>query len=396
MLSMKKVGNWFAASWVGIMASVIVAGAVIFTLWFGLGNMLPGLTEAEANQSVASSTARQLLDNPLGAPHKALQFITQKLLPDAIGVRSASAIIGVFTVGCFYFVLRSWYSKRVAFLSTLTLVSSAWFLHTVRSGTDDSMYLLLFGAAACVTWLHKSRGKMPATIASAVLITALLYIPGMIWFVIPAFLWQISTIVQLLEKRNVALLTVLGIFCLGALTPLGYAIYHDTDLIKTYFGLPQVFPEPIQIVRNVINVPVELFARGPNDAGSWLGRLPLLNVFASVMFVVGLYAYFRKRQLDRTPFTIFVFVVGTILVGLDGPVSMSIILPFIYLVVAAGIALLLQQWRTVFPRNPFARATGTVLLSIVVLLAAYQGITQYFVAWHNTPETKQVHNQKLE
>ncbi len=395
---MKKVGNWFAASWVGIMATVICAAAACFLLWFGLGNMLPGLTETEIHQASTSSTTRQLLDNPLGAPHKILQFITQKTLPGAVGVRSASAIIGIFTIACFYFVLRNWYSKRVAFLSTLTLASSAWFLHTVRSGTDGSMYLLLFGAAACITWLKKSRGKMPAIFASAAFVTALLYIPGVIWFVIPAFLWQASAIVQLLEKRNAAVLTILGIVCLAALTPLGYAMYHNHDLIKLYFGLPQTFPDLdlMEVVRNLINIPAELFVRGPDSPGTWLGRLPILNLFATVMFVIGLYAYFKKRQLDRTPFTIFVFIVGTVLVGFGGPVSVSILLPFIYLVVAAGIALLLQQWRTVFPRNPFARATGTVLLSIVVLLAAYQGITQYFVAWPNTPETKQAHNQKLE
>lgn len=393
---MKKVGNWFAASWMELLLFVAATAGISGILWFSLGDMVPGLTTAETTQAATSNTIRKLIENPIGAPHKALQFVTQKVLPGAIGIRSASALIGLFATGCFYFVLRNWYSRRVAFLGTLTLVTSAWFLHTVRSGTDSSMYLLLFGAAACITWLQKSRGKMPAVLASAVLVIMLLYIPGMIWLVAPALLWQAGTIAQLLERRNAVVLTIATLLAMAALTPLGSALYQNHDLIKTYFGLPQTLPEPVQVARNIANVPIELFARGPNNPGRWLGRMPLLNLFATVMFVVGVYAYIKKRKLDRTPFTVFVFIAGTVLVAIGGPVSVSLLLPFVYVVVAGGIALLLQQWRTVFPRNPFARTTGTILLTIVTVLAAYQGIRHYFIAWPNTPETKHAHHQQLD
>ncbi len=394
--SMKKVGNWFAASWIALVLSLAAVAGAVCLLWFGLGDMLPGLTEAEARQAASSSTLRQLLDNPLGAPHKVLQYATQKFLPGAVGARSASALIGLLTVGCFYFVLRHWYSKRVAALGTLMLATSAWFLHTARTGTDSSMYLLLFGAAASITWLYKTRGKMPAVLASAALVIALLYIPGMIWLVIPAMLWQASTITQLLQKSNLAALIALGLLGLAALTPLGWALYQHPELVKTYFGLPQTFPELTQVARNLASIPIELFIRGPDNPSAWLGRLPLLNLFTSVTFIIGLYAFFKKYRLDRTPFTLYVFGAGAILTSLDGPVSSSLLIPFIYLVAATGIALLLQQWRTVFPRNPFARTTGMVLLTAVTLLSAYQGLTHYFIAWPNTPETKQAHKHKLE
>lgn len=393
---MKKLGNWFAANWVELLLFLAATAGVVFVLWFGMASMLPGLTEAEAAQATTSSSLQKLLENPIGAPHKALQYITQKLLPGAVGVRSASALIGLFTIGCFYFVLRNWYSNRIAVLGVLTLTTSAWFLHTTRTGIDSSMYLLLFGAAAAITWLHKSRGKLLTILASGALVIMLFYIPGMIWLIVPAALWQANTISKLLKNRKPVVLAAIGILGLAALAPLGWTLYQNPELISMYLGLPQAFPNPTEIAHSIALVPVELFARGPNSPDIWLGRLPLLNVFTTVMFAIGLYAFFKKHQLDRTPFTIYVFVAGAILASLDGPVSISILMPFVYLVAAAGIALLLQQWRTVFPKNPFAQATGIILLAAVTLLSAHQGITQYFIAWPNTPETKQVHTQKLD
>lgn len=397
LISMKKVGNWFVASWVGLLLFTLAVAVIVSLLWFGLGDALPGLSKNEVSQAASSSTLQKLIDNPIGLPHKTLQFATQKIQPSSsLGIRSASALIGLFTIGCFYYVLRNWYYKRIAVFGTLVFATSAWFLHTARLGTDSSMYLLLFGSVACITWVQKSRGSMFALVASAGIVALLLYIPGMIWFVVPAVLWQVGRLTDILEGRSAVLLTFLSLLVLAALAPIGWALYQQPELVRAYFGLPHVFPEPLQVVKNIADIPVQLFVRGPNDPEVWLGRLPLLNVFSIVMFIAGSYAFVKKRKLDRTWFTAFVLLVSGLLVGLGGPVNLAIILPFMYLVVAAGIALMLQQWLTVFPRNPFARSVGAITMTIVVLLAAYSGFSQYFIAWQNTPETKAVFIEQIE
>jgi len=387
---MKKVGNWFAANWMNLAYAVVVAASIVFVLWFGLGDMLPGLSRQEAAQAASADTMRELINNPIGLPHKAVQFATLQLGNGDGMVRSASALIGLLVLGCFYYVLRSWYTRRVAILGTLTFATSAWFLHTARSGTEASMYLLLFGAVACVTWLQRSRGSIPAVLASALLALILLYIPGMIWFVVPAILWQLDRISEIAKGRNPAILVAISLFVLAALSPIGWAMYQHPDLIKTYFGLPQTMPDPVQVAKNIAHIPVQLFVRGPDNPALWLGRLPLLNLFTSVMFAIGLYAYAQNRKLDRVGFALFVFVVGGLLASIGGPVSLTIFLPFVYLISVSGIALMLQKWFTVFPLNPFARSSGTILMTIVVLLAAFNGFSHYFIAWPNTPQTKQV------
>ena len=60
-----------------------------------------------------------------------------------------------------------------------------------------------------------------------------------------------------------------------------------------------------------------------------------------------------------------------------------------FLIAAGGVALMLQQWFTVFPYNPFARTVGLVLLLFALGTTSFYSLNQYFVAWPHTPETKQ-------
>lgn len=217
----------------------------------------------------------------------------------------------------------------------------------------------------------------------------------MIWFVLPAGFWQIGRLKEINKHQNTAVLIILCLLLLMLITPLGWAIYQQPDLAKTYLGLPQTMPDPVTVAKDFVMIPVELFVRGPDNAEIWLGRLPLLNIFEGAMFIVGLYTYFKKRALDRTWFVGIVFVVGGLLASLGGPVNIVVILPFVYLVVAGGIALMLQQWFTVFPRNPFAHGVGSLLVTAAVALSAFYGFSHYFIAWPNTPATKQVHQRQL-
>lgn len=392
---MKKVGNWVAIALRPTFLFLSMSLLVIFLLWFLLGSLVPGFSDGELVQRGASGTLRSLVDNPLGAPHKILQFIPQHFKHHGpFLMRSASAFIGLFVAGCFYYILNQWYSRRVAILGTVLFVCSAWFLHTARLGTESINYALLLAAAACTVWLQKSRGSTPAVLAGACLIIVLLYIPGMIWFIVPGMLWQSQRIAGFLKRQHASFLTLIALAVVAALAPLGWAVFQNPELVKAFFGLPSSFPTPIEVLKNIIQVPSQLFFRGPDNPEIWLGRLPLLDWFSMAMFVAGAYAYSLNRKLDRTTFMTYIAAVGTLLIGLGGPVTISILMPFVYLVITGGIALMLQQWFTVFPVNPVAKTLGASLMSIAILLAAYYNFNHYFIAWPNAPETKQVYQNK--
>lgn len=393
---MKKVGNWFAASWLNVIFLLLLGAVMIGILTFQLASLLPGVSQSEVTQAVSSRTVEAISENPLTLPHKAIQYTAQRLQHSVFAIRAASVLIGAVVGAGFFYLLRHWYSRRIALLGSVLFITSPWFLHTVRHGGSSSAFLLLFGVLVAGMWLQRSRGSLLAVLACAVLVIALLYIPGMIWFVVPLLLWQVNRIGEVLEGQNAGLLTVLSLFGLCALIPLGWALYQEPHLVRPYFGLPASFPEPLQIIKNLASLPYQLFFKGPANPEIWLGRNPLLGVFPAVMFVVGMYAYLKNRKLDRAVFVIFVALFGGVLVSLSGPVNMALFLPFVYVVVASGIAHMLQRWFTVFPHNPIARGLGTTLVVAVTLLASFAGLHQYFNAWPNTPETKAVYTKQLQ
>ena len=113
------------------------------------------------------------------------------------------------------------------------------------------------------------------------------------------------------------------------------------------------------------------------------------------MCLLGIYAYYNKRKLDRTKLIAGVLVLGTVLIGLQGSVSMILLAPFVYLLITAGVAYLLDQWLTVYPRNPLARFIGVSLIILTVGLSCLFNLRHYFVAWPNAPATKQVYKYKI-
>ena len=83
-------------------------------------------------------------------------------------------------------------------------------------------------------------------------------------------------------------------------------------------------------------------------------------------------------------------MVGTLLIALGGAVSLSLLIPFIYILVAAGIGFMLDQWYKVFPRNAIAQGVGMGLIVLAVAASCWYGLRHYFVAWPNAPATQQV------
>lgn len=365
-------------------------------LGFKLATLVPGASAAEVTAKAGTTTISALLDNPLYLPHRIVGFIMQQITGGGIlAMRSVSALFGLLSVCLMYYVLKAWHTNRVAIFGTLLYASSSWFLHTARSATPDIMMTMLLALLVAGIWFREHKRRWVALFAVALMATFLVYIPGMVWFILAVTIWQRKRIRSELRRINGPTIVIAAVFGLIVFAPLGYALIDNIALLKTLIGLPEEFPAPLDFLKNIAAIPFQLFIKGPDNPAIWLGRIPILDMFSAAMFVLGLYAYYFRLKLDRTRFILALFIIGSVLVALNGPVTLTLLLPFVYIVIAAGVTLMLQQWFTVFPRNPLARTVGSSLLSIAILLACTFHVLHYFVAWPNTPATKDVYNQQL-
>jgi hypothetical protein len=393
---MRNVRRFFSNNWQLILLVFIAIIFVLGLLWFKLNSLAPGFSKEEVAYRSTHSNLRLVLDNPLYIPHSALTAILQVLGKHGIlAMRSVSALYGFISVFVFYLILRSWHTFRIALLGTILFATSAWFLHVARLAMPDVTYLFLMVIILLGIWLQKGKWPKITLMGIAIVGTLLLYTPGLFWLILPGFVWQSRRIAREINQLPIWFGIVWGASIAVLLLPLIRAFWLEPSLIKPILGLPEQLPNIADIGKNLVNIPYKLFFRGPDQPGFWLGRLPLVDVFSTAMLVIGSYAYWFQLKLDRTKLLLGMPVMGTLLISLGGSVSITILLPFIYIVVAAGISLLLQQWFTVFPRNPLARITGASLVSLAILMACFYNINHYFVAWPHAPETKQAFSLQM-
>lgn len=391
----KKTRLLFSTYWQPALFWIVGLGLVLSVLFYRLGSLTPQLSKVEVAFHSQISGIKPIIDDPLNAPYKVLSFGLEKIgFTGPFALRTVSALYGFITVVLFYYVVSRWHDKRTAIWGTLLFATSAWFLHNARVAIPAIAGTLLLAALAYGHWIRKTKRSAFVGILGILLATWLIYIPGLVWFVIIGGVWQSKKIGEHLKetKLSIPLVILLGV---GLLAPLAIAISRQPELLKTMAGLPQQLPNPYDYFRHVLNVPFQIFFRGPDNPILWLGRLPLLDVFTVTMFIIGVYTYKQRLQLDRARILAGMLVVGALIVGLQGSLGIITLAPAIYLIVTAGIGYLAKQWLSVYPRNPLARSIGMTLISIVVVLSCLYNLRQYFVAWPQAPATKKAYQQRL-
>ncbi len=389
MRSSKKFNIFLIKFWQPTVAAVAAALVFIFLLFYKLGTLVPGFSRPELASINSAQSASQLINNPINAPYKVLHYLLNTLYHSgAFGSRAISALFGLVTVWLFYYIAHKWYSVRVAVFTTALFVTSSWFLHYARLATPDIFLVLLLVSLAYGTWIRYTQSSNLVIAYGAIIAAMLLYIPGLVWFVIIGGIWQRRAIVQHIKNAQLTFLPLM-VSGLLLLTPLVLAFAKEPALVRLWIGLPlHSLPSVYEIFRHILNIPYQIFFRGPENPVYWLGHLPLLDIFTASMFILGVYAYSFKAKLDRTRILFGVLAVGTLLIGLKGEVSIILLAPFIYLIVGAGIGYLLNQWLSVFPRNPLARSIGLSLIVVAILLSCVYNLRHYFVAWPGAPATK--------
>lgn len=303
-------------------------------------------------------------------------------------VRLANTVFGVIAVLGFSRLLQLWYGGRTALLGAVLFTTSAWVLHVSRYASMDVLYLAALPALFYVQIGLKRKDSRIWLFLAPVVWGLTLYVPGMVWLVaVQIWLLRHELIAHFKELATwwqSALAIALGFIWLPFLLLKVTSSGHN---LLTWLGFPTRFPGFAELAKQFAAVPVHLFIHGPKNPVLWLGKSPVLDAFSLVCCILGIYFYSRNWQASRTRSIFSIFAVGWVLVALGGPVSLSLLIPVMYVFVAAGIGYLLHDWLKVFPRNPFARSLGISLIYVAVAMSVVYNLRAYFVAWPHNPDT---------
>lgn len=387
----KKVRVFVMGSGQRSVEAVLGIALALFLLFYKLGSLVPNISPGEAATRLSVSNLESVLMNPLFAPYKLVQLLLVELgFNSVFALRAISASIGLLAILTVYYVLQRWYTTRISIIGTLLFATSGWFLVHARQATPDICYALIVLLLAYGTWMRRTKRAGLALFLGALLSVFLVYIPGLIWLVILGVIWQRREISHLVKDApRLALLA--GVLFLVLLTPLVLANINDTSLIKPLAGLSATTDlTPLGFAKNIGEQLTIIFWQGPKLASQGLVGSPLLDPFVIAMALLGCYAYVYQRTLDRSKMLGGGLLAGLLLLGLGGLVSNVILMPLIYIIALAGVALMVQQWFTVFPRNPLARSVGVVVITVAVLLTSFYQLDRYFQAWPASKQTKQL------
>lgn len=392
---MNKLRVFFAGIWQTSLTAVIGTALTIFLLFFRLGSMTAGFSKDEIAALQGVGSLKAIAENPMFLPFKLGEYILIKLNFDLpILVRSVSAVIGFFCVWGFYLLMKRWHTRRVAILGTLMFLSSSWFLATARSATPLILYVFnVLSVIFIGALVYQKKASKTSLLLAAVCSALLVYSPGLIWLLLIGIIWQFKGIISLLKQNPVWLWLTAAIIFTILLLPAVYAVYLNPSYILKILAIPETLL-PLEMAKRLLLVPSQLFIHGPAEA-YWLARLPFLDLFSGAMFAVGFYSYYLRFKLRRTRFLLWISIVLILLVALVN-LPVTVFLPITYIVIASGITLLMQQWLTVFPRNPLARNTGIALVVIAVLASSWFQINRYFIAWRYNKTTQAIYQHKLE
>lgn len=342
----------------------------------------------------AKTILAQIWNNPVGLPLLLSRLVVSVVIPSVttFWMRIPSVLLGMILAALLYRLIKRWYGYRLALFGTFMLITAPWYLHSARIATGDIMYPLAMTCLLILAalWHQKERPKW-LIYMSIVVVGLTIYVPGMLWLVL---------CLAVFERRNIAATLktqkghASGAIALGLLTvaPLVHALVLNWHLYRSFLGLPARWPNPLDYVQNFFQTWQYIFVGGWHVPIANLGGLPIVDILTGISFVVGVYLYAKHPKAVRTRQLLAVWLLGTGLIAF-GSVSIYLLLPIVVVLSIGGIGYLLHLWLKVFPKNPVARSFGIGLICTVILFAVAYNLTNYFIAWPNSPATKAAFHQ---
>lgn len=377
-----------------IILFVAIISCALFTAFFNLSSIPPGVSEVEKTFIHSSSNINLISTNPINAPIKLLFLALNQLgLDSIVTYRAISAILGLIFVLCFYLYIKEYQTRRVAILATILLFTSSWYLHNARLSLAYialplSVIIILLGSRK----LSKANNTALFSIILGIILGCTLYTPMIPFILILILIFGIGLKSEKVKFRHLALVIIAMLI---TAIPLIYATVQNPDLLYSIFGIPKILL-PIEWIKRILAIPIFLFAKGPFNPVTNLGRLPILDIFSSVLLVFGVYAIYFKLKERHFRQIILVLIGSFVLIALNGENALPLILPIVYIILSYGVALILQQWFTVFPKNPLVKNVGIFIVVVSLSFVSFYHLKRYFIAWPNSPTTKVVFKSQLD
>lgn len=376
---------------------LIILGLVALIVLPGIHEYRSFVSPFEDPKALAITDKTVLLENASYLPQRAAQAVVFKLgFETPAYLRMVSVGMAICCIFAMYYVLKHWYTARVAMFGTILFATSSWFLHQARSAEFGMSYIIATLALVCIgVWA--SERKRPWLLPFVALTIGLtLYVPGFWLLVIFASIFGRREIAFMWGKSSIKSRLLAIFLFLTSLAPLAYSVFTNPSQYRQILGFAggeQALSGAV-ILKNFGDVWLGFAVRGVDEPLRWLVGTPILDAASLILLGLGIYSYHSKLHPIRYKTILWGLIIALILMVLGGFEYIGIAIVFAYLFISAGLGLLLQQWFSVFPKNPVARTVGVTCIAVLVAGIAYFHVTRYYIGWTHADSTRRAIIQK--
>jgi hypothetical protein len=377
---------------VGTFAAVLF---FVLYLW-RLGSIVPGLSPHEQAARAASGTFKNIIDDPINAPHKVIQLLLQVLgYHGAFWMRAVSVLFALIFLVSLFFVLRVWFGKYIATAGILLFGSTPWVVLTARNAAPDIMMLSPILLIAAYTLLARTQKMITAVwLLFIVSLAVCVYTPGVIWFLVFALIIGNKRITKTILRPE-SFTAVMGFAALILLiAPLGYAFVQNTDLAKELLALPQSMPGIFEALKNTVWSVSSLIYQIHQPTELALGKFAILSIIQVVLSTAGAFSLGKISKL-RLAWILVLLAISIIITGINNNlIFLTLGLPSIAVLNASGLKYLYSKWFSVFPINPLARWFAIIIIGLVLIAQLAYGVRYAVFAWPHNVETRKIYMVK--
>lgn len=388
-----KVLDWLKLHWKGMLTGLVITLLAIFTLSLQLNTLNDGQNRFETQTLSNISSLDYFKETLVNAPYLLPAYGLGQLIDDTLlASRIISVVYGLISTALLFAILNRWFNIRTAAVGSLLFITSAWLLTISHQAAPFIM--LVFTPLLLVLYLTKYvNGKEKAFKYLLLLMVALgiaAYIPYMIWSALSVFLVLAFVYRKKLVVINADGLLIAAGLLLLILAPLGYSLYVNPDQIKILLGIPEQLPTISDYLTRFVKQFAAIFVFTDRLPELFIYQKPLIDIFSGAMVALGLYHFYRFMPKRRKISMGLNLVILLLIIPLQPEylIALTAVLPFIYILIPAGIHEMMRRWFFVFPRNPIARTSAALVIVAVIGLSVTYNLQKFYIAWPNTPETK--------
>ncbi len=363
-----------------IIATTLLAG---YKFW----SLPGGLTEAEMTavsisghwSPLAASASSDWLVN---LPWNFLQSISIHVFGlSTFSMRLPAVILMILVAAGMFFLIKKWSRFSLAMIGGMLMVASVLFISLARNGASAAMVLFLIVCAlvAATTIVVDKRSQLVALvskIAVGICLALLVYFPGGLYMTVALMITgllhpKVRLLLVRIKVWKMALAALLA-FCL--MFPLIWTIsLHWSNGGSATLSQLLLFDGEWSIA-NLAAVLDALF--GVQAALNQGLMVPVVTIVGLLLVVIGITRALVDAFSARS-YLLLSTLVMTLIISLRQPGLVYLLLLPLTLLTALGMEVLIGKWYSLFPRNPYARGTAVVMLSVLVMTVACTSLIQY-------------------